>query len=162
MLFLKHSFIVQLDRLIDLKLDLSLTSLKFCHSIVRVFEFLELHGLCIFHLKIVVILIFSLGNCNWLTCMLFLSLLYISLSALIHRKSVALGLLLTIGIRVLIFILMHLSTVEYVHRDARPIRHVSRNFGDLPDSVHSFDDLAENDMLAVQVLALLKRDEELR
>ena len=89
-------------------------------------------------------------------------MLQVALSTLVHGEGVALCFLLAISILILVLIFHHLSTVEDVNRDARSVGHVCRHLGDLPDSVHAFDHLTEDDMLAIQVLALLERDEELR
>ena len=44
LLLLKHSLTVKLDRLVDLKLNLGLSSLKRCHAVCWIFEFFDLHG----------------------------------------------------------------------------------------------------------------------
>ena len=61
-----------------------------------------------------------------------------------------------------VFIVEHLATVEDVDGNARPVGHIGGDFGDLSDRVHTFDNLAKNDMFAIEVLALLQCDKELR
>jgi len=79
---------------------------------------------------------------------------------LIHCKSVVLGFFLAVS-GTIQTVINDLAAIEDVNRDSGPVSHICRQLGNLADGVHTFDDLSKNDMLAVQVLALLKRDEEL-
>ena len=89
------------------------------------------------------------------------SLVLLLLPSLVHGESVALGLLFAVLVNLRILIIQNLAAVKNVDGDARPVGHVGGDLGDLTDSVHTFDDLAENHMLPIEVLALLESYEEL-
>ena len=97
-------------------------------------------------------------------CLSFLlgSIHSLPLAPLIHSEGVPFGLLLAINLHIFISIIEHFPAIEDMHGYARLVSHISWHFGNLPNHVHSLNHLTEHHMLAIQVLALLERDEKLR
>ena len=56
---------------------------------------------------------------------------------------------------------MQFAAIKDVDWDTWPICHVGWNFRNLSDRLHALDNLTENYMLAIEMLTLLKCDEEL-
>lgn len=145
LLLLKHSLIVQLHGLVNLELEFSFAPFESREATLRVLKFGDLLLSALETLR-----------CRWLL-LLFLLLLklrsfffiFLGLASLVHRESIVLSFLLAVNFSIGVLIVEHLPAVKDVDRDSRPVCHVCGNFGDLPNRVHSLDDLPEDDVFAV-------------
>lgn len=84
-----------------------------------------------------------------------------SLLPLVLSEGISFCLFLAVDGCQILSVIVNLARVEDVDWDAGPVRHVRRHLRDLANGVHTFDHLAEDDMLAVQVGTLLQSDKEL-